>query len=169
MYIRDTIILGVVSSIIASLVFYLLMVLIKPKFIIADKICLKKVNNDEWDYIIKVVNLTHSFITNIDYSLIYCIEGKDGLKDIQTIKPHKEIIRNISKYSHKNTDYAVRLTFRINKEKYVLNENSHFIFTFQAYHSFSNAMKISKKVYGKDDLHEGIYETGKSTKILSNR
>lgn len=169
MDIQQTIILGIVSSVIASLVFYFLMILIKPRFIISGKICLKHVNNDEYDYIIKVANTTHSFITNVTYSLIYCEEGADGLKDIQTLKPLKAPITNISKYTRKNTDYAVRLTYRLNQSKYPLDDSSYFLFTFQAYHSFSNAMKIKKQLYTKNDLQEGIFETGKSTKILSHR
>lgn len=169
MDIQQTIILGIVSSVIASLVFYFLMILIKPRFIISDKICLKCINDDEYDYIIKVANTTHSFITNVTYSLIYCEEGADGLKDIQTLEPLKVPITNISKYTRKNTDYAVRLTYRLDKSKYPLDDLSYFLFTFQAYHSFSNAMKIKKQLYTKNDLQEGIFETGKSTKILSRR
>lgn len=166
---EQTIILGIVSSVIASLVFYSLMILIKPKFIISDKICLKKINDDEYDYIIKVVNTTHAFITNASYSLIYCEEGTDGLKDIQTLEPLKTPITNISKYTRKNTDYAVRLTYRLKKSDCLLDDSSYFLFTFQAYHSFSNAMRIKKQRYTKNDLQEGIFETGKSTKILSHR
>lgn len=169
MDIRQTILLGIVSSVIASLVFYFLMVLIKPRFIISDKICLKHINGDEYDYIIKVANTTHSFITNVNYSLIYCEVGTDGLKDIQTLEPLKAPITNVSKYTRKNTDYAVRLAYRLNKSDYPLDDSSYFLFTFQAYHSFSNAMKIKKQRYAKNDLQEGIFETGKSTKILSQR
>lgn len=127
------------------------------------------INDDEYDYIIKVANTTHSFITNVTYSLIYCEEGADGLKDIQTLVPLKAPITYISKYTRKNTDYAVRLTYRLNKSGYPLDDSSYFLFTFQAYHSFSNAMKIKKQLYTPNDLQEGIFETGKSTKILSHR
>lgn len=167
MSIQQTIILGVVSSAIASLVFYLWMILIKPRFIISDKICLKKVDDENTDYIIKIANTTRSFITNVTYSLIYCVESEDGLKDIKTVEPLKPPITHMNKYTNKNTDYAVRITYRLNREEYPLNDKAFFMFTFQAYHSFSNAMRISKKIYKKDDLQEGIFETGKSTKILS--
>lgn len=169
MDIQQTIIVGIVSSIIASLVFYSLMIMIKPRFIISDRICLKRVSEDEYDYIIKVANLTRSFITNVNYSLIYCEVREDGLKDIHTIAPLKPPIMNISKYSAKNTDYAVRLTYRIKNSEYKIDESSYFLFTFQAHHSFSNAMGIQEKIYLKSDLQEGIFETGKSTKILSQR
>lgn len=169
MNIQQTIVIGIISSIIASLVFYFLMILIKPRFIISEKICLKHFNSNECDYIIKIANTTHFFITNVTYSLIYCKEGPDGLKDIQTLEPYKAPITNISKYTRKNTDFAVRLTYRLEKAKFPLNDSSYFLFTFQANHSFSNAMRIKKQVYKMSDLQEGIFETGKSTKILSNR
>lgn len=167
MSIQQTIVLGIVSSAIASLVFYLWMILIKPRFIISDKICLKKVDDESTDYIIKIANTTRSFITNVTYSLIYCVEGQDGLKDIRAIEPLKPPITHMNKYTKKNTDYAVRITYRLKNEDYPLNDKAFFMFTFQAYHSFSNAMRISKKIYKNDDLQEGIFETGKSTKILS--
>ena len=152
MDIRETIIVGIISSIIASIVFYLWMILIKPRFIISDKICIKKTQDSEADYMVKVANTTRSFITNVSYSLLYCVEGEDGLKDICTIDPYKPPI-----------------TYKIDEEKFPLNENSFFMFTFQAYHSFSNAMKIEKRVFRKSDVQQGIFETGKSTKILSHR
>lgn len=167
MDVRQTIIIGIVSSAIASFVFYLWMILIKPRFIISDKICLKRIDEGKTDYIIKIANTTRSFITNISYSLIYCIEGEDGLKDIRTIEPLKPSITHMNKYTSKNTDYAVRITYRIDEKDYPLNDKAFFMFTFQAYHSFSNAMRITKKIYKRDDLQEGIFETGKSTKILS--
>ena len=169
MDIRETIIVGIISSIIASIVFYLWMVLIKPRFIISDKICIKKTQDSEADYMVKVANTTRSFITNVSYSLLYCVEGEDGLKDICTIDPYKPPITYMNKYSRSNTDYAVRITYKIDEEKFPLNENSFFMFTFQAYHSFSNAMKIEKRVFRKSDVQQGIFETGKSTKILSHR
>lgn len=167
MTIQQTIIVGIISSVIASLVFYLLMILIKPRFIIADKICRKKVSDTETDYIIKVVNTTRSFVTNIKYSLIYCVEDDDGIKEVQTIDPLKTPLANMNKYTRKNTDYAIRLTYRVKDEDYPMNDNSFLMFTFEAYHSFSNAMRIKKKIYFKDSIKDGIYETGRSTKILT--
>jgi hypothetical protein len=169
MSIQQTIVLGIISSVIASIVFYLWMILIKPRFIISDKICWSK-SDDEYDYLmVKVANTTRSFLTNLSYSLIYCVEGEDGLKDIKTIEPLKAPIKHMNKYTSKNTDYAVRITYKVKKDEYPLNDSTFFMFTFQAYHSFSNAMRIKKKTYYKNDMQNGIFETGRSTKILSHR
>lgn len=168
MGLQETIILGVISSIIASAVFYLLMVLIKPRFTISNKIS-KIVHHGYTDYIIKVVNTTRSVITNVNYSLQYCVEGQDEIVEVHSVEPFKKPILNMEKYNKKNTDYAVRITYRIKDGEYELKDNTHFEFTFQANHSFSNSLKIEKKTYRKDSVQEGIFETGKSTKILSTK
>ena len=59
MSMQQTIILGILSSTIASIVFYLWMVLIKPRFIISDKICKKRTKDGKIAYMIKVANTTH--------------------------------------------------------------------------------------------------------------
>lgn len=166
---QQTIIVGIISSIIASVVFYLLMILIKPKFIISDKISCVKVDDDYTDYMIKIVNTTRTVITNVSYSLVYCIEGQDGIIEVHSVKPLKSPVINIDKYTKKNTDYAVRITYRIKNGEYELKNNTYFDFTFQAYHSFSNAMKIKKQTYEKEALRYGIFETGKSTNILNSK
>ena len=167
MRLEETIILGIISSIIASIVFYLIMIFIKPRFIISDKIGCTKVDNEYVDYVIKIVNTTHAYITNIDYSLLYCIESDDGVVEIKIVEPLKTPLKNLDKYTKKNTDYAYRITYRIKKEDYPLNENTYFEFTFQANHSFSNAMKIKKSIYRKGSIMSGIFETGKSVKVLN--
>ncbi len=75
MSIEQTIIIGVISSIIASIVFYLLMILIKPRFAISEKISCVKVDDEYTDYMIKIVNKTRSVITNVNYMLTFCVEG----------------------------------------------------------------------------------------------
>ena len=150
MSVEQTIVIGIISSIIASIVFYLLMILIKPRFVISDKISCIKVDDEYMDYMIKIVNKTRSVITNVNYMLTYCVEGEDGIVEIYTVAPLKSPIMNIDKYTRKNTDYAVRITYRIRNGEYVLKENTFFDFTFQAYHSFSNAMRIKKQIFYKN-------------------
>ena len=120
MSVEQTIVIGIISSIIASIVFYLLMILIKPRFVISDKISCIKVDDEYMDYMIKIVNKTRSVITNVNYMLTYCVEGEDGIVEIYTVAPLKSPIMNIDKYTRKNTDYAVRITYRIRNGEYVL-------------------------------------------------
>lgn len=168
MNVQETILVGIISSVVASMVYYLLMISIKPRFIISDKMS-KTVCNGYTDYMIKVVNTTRSVITNINYSLEYCIEGPDGIIEVQNVKPLKSPLLNIDKYTKKNTDYAIRLTYRVKDGDFELKDNTYFEFTFQAYHSFSNSLKIKKKIYKTKSVMDGIFETGKSTKILSRK
>lgn len=168
MGLQETIIVGIISSIIASAVFYFLMILIKPRFIISDKMS-KRESEGYTYYMIKVVNTTRSVITNVNYSLQYCIEGPDGIVEVQHVEPLKKPLLNMVEYSRKHTDYAVRITYKIKNDEFPIKENTFFDFTFQAYHSFSNSLKIKKKRYGKDSVMKGIFETGKSTKILSTK
>ena len=169
MSIQETVLLGIISSIIASVVYYLLMIMIKPKFIISHKISKTPVDNEYTDYMIKVVNMTRTVITNVSYSLEYCIEGADDTIEVHTIEPLKKPLLNMDKYSRHNTDYAIRITYRIKNKDFPLDDNTYFDFTFQAYHSFSNSLRIKKRRFTCDSVMEGIFETGKSTKILSRK
>lgn len=58
MNIQQTIIIGVISSVIASVVFYLLMIGIKPRFIISDKMSMTPKDDGTVDYMVKVINKT---------------------------------------------------------------------------------------------------------------
>lgn len=166
---QDTIISGVISGVIASIVFYFLIFAIRPRFIISKKICRKQLGNGKTVHMIKVANITRSILTNIEYSLEYCTDGADDIKKCTVVTPIEKIpIININKYSLRNTDYAVRLSYDIDDATYPLNDTCYFIFTFRAYHSFSNTMKIKKVTYRNGSIQDGIFETGKSTKILSS-
>ena len=166
MTIAQTIILGIISSIVASLVFYLLVILIKPNFDVSSEISTTDISDDTIRCKIKVVNRSRSILTNISYSLVYCIEGQDGIKDYNTIKPAKKALTFIRQYQEDNSDYAVRLSFDINKNKYPLSKDVTFIFTFQATHSFSNSIRIKQCKYKVDNMINGLFETGLSTKII---
>ncbi len=166
MHIEETILLGTVSSVIASLVFYLWMILIKPRFDVSSKISVTDVAPNTVRCKVKVVNRTRAILTNVTYSFAYCIEGRDGIKDYNVIKPAKEPLTFIKQYQKHDTDYAVRLSFDLDKSKYPLNDNVTLIFTFQASHSFSNSVRIKRVSYRLNDMVDGLFETGLSTNIL---
>lgn len=221
MGIQQTIILGIISSVIASIVFYFWMFLLKPKFIISNELRIAHSENkdeeEKYDfYEIKIVNKTRTFLTNIDYSLMYCNKVKNGVIDAITLEPQKEKITFINKYSKKlgvykifkpfwnfikskkrlfcknlkmsiflkkiktsefygrfkflkffeeDDDYAIRLLFKIEKGKCPLKNSSCFMFTFQAYHSFSNTLKLKTKIYEKEDVKQGDFKSGIDIKI----
>lgn len=164
----STIIGGVVSGVIASICFTVFLLLIKPKVRISDQICIESIGNDDRVYRIKIVNHTFAMLTNLRYVLHYCKIHGDGINTVTEISPRKTPLISIDKFSlsKRNTDYAVRVSYDIDKEKYPLNDNSKLIFTFMADHALSNTTTCIKKEYFFSDIVEGVFESDKSVKII---
>lgn len=163
------IISGLISGFISSLLVYVMMWGIRPKFVISNKICRKKLNDGRTVHMVKVANLSRAFLTDIEYSLEYCTVGDDDRNRRQVIEPIETTpVICIDKYSEDNTDYAIRFVYEIDEKKYDIKNQNYFLFTFCAHHSFSNAMKIKRVIYRNDAIQDGVFETGKSIKILSS-
>lgn len=163
----NQILIGIVSGIVASIFFTMFMLLIRPHVKISSKIAVKRGKSKSL-YKIKVVNLTHWMLTNVKYSLLYCVDYPDRTTDVSTIEPLKKEFNTINKYSwfDKQASYALRLSYEVDEEKYPLNENARLEFTFLADHSISNTTTCKKVDYSVKDLQEGVFETGKSVNIL---
>lgn len=164
-------VVGIISGLVSSFCFFAIMFLIKPNVIIADKIC-KNIDRNEIVYKVKVVNKSHAMLTNLDYSLYYKIEGKDGIHELIEIPPCKSPIVFIKKYDRKDkdADYAIRISYKVNLDQYPILANTKFVFNFIASHSTTGSAKSVIKEYKADDIIEnGLYETGKSVKIISKR
>ncbi len=155
---------GVVSGLVASACFFFFMLIVRPKIKIADKLCKDPENNHI--YRIKVVNKSRAILNNLHYSLHYCVDKGDGIKEVEEIPPRKTTLSFIDKYRSfgKCDDYAVRISYDI--EKYVLDSNSVLEFSIMANHSLSSTMSCKKKVFRADDIQIGHYETGKSMRII---
>ena len=162
----DQLIIGVVSGVVASVCFSLFLIMVRPKLMISDKLCQ---SNDETNvYRIKIVNKSMAILNNIHYSLHYCRDLGDGIKEIEEIAPRKTKVSFIDKYSwlDKDGDYAVRISYVIDTAKYPMDDGAYLEFNIMASHSLSNTMRCVKKVYAKKDIQLGFFETGKSMKIL---
>lgn len=168
MGIGSSIVIGVVSGIIASLCYALFLLLIKPRIRISDEICLENAGESGVVYRIKVVNHTRAMLTNLKYELTYCKMHGDGINTVTEIKPMKAPLISIDPFTYKkdNTDYAVRLSFAIDPIKYPLNDKCKYVFTFIASHSLSNTTTCIKKEYYAQDIVEGVFESDKSIKII---
>ena len=165
----DSIISGVVSGVIASVVFFVMLLFVRPNLKVSEGMTSRMLNDGTLEIKIKIVNKTLSMLTNVSYSLYYCKEGKDGIHLIEELDPKKRPITSVSKYSFKkdNTDYAVRLTYNIDPDKYILFDNTKFIFVIMCNHAVSNTTKCIQKEYRKEDvIQNGVFETDKSMKIL---
>lgn len=158
---------GIVSGIVASVCFSIIMFAIRPRFKVSKQIAVSR--GELSIYKIKVVNTSRSMLTNVRYSLHYCVDYTDGTSDISEIDPKKSKLDIISRYSRSDeqASYAVRISYKIDESKYPMMDNTRLIFTILADHAYSNTTTCKKIDYKKEDLVEGIFETKKSTQILS--
>lgn len=108
----NVVIVGVFSSLIASIVYALLSFGIKPKIKISDKICVTQNQNGSSTYKIKVVNTSRFQLVNVLYHLDYGFSGRDDISYITEILPQKPPITTITRNNRKNIDYALRVTYR---------------------------------------------------------
>ncbi|MCH5297798.1 MAG: hypothetical protein J1E85_09020 [Ruminococcus sp.] len=164
-------IVGIISGLVSSFCFFVIIFLIKPKIIVADKICKNIVGNDVI-YKIKIVNKSHAMLTNLNYSLYYKIEGKDGVHEIFEIPPSKSPIVFVDKYDRNDTDadYAVRISYNVDASQFPIKDNTKFVFNLIASHSTTGSAKSVVKEYKAENIIEnGLYETGKSVKIINKR
>lgn len=158
---------AVITGVVASIVYSLILLVIRPKVKISKEICMSKNTDGTMVYKIKVVNKSFAMLTNLKYSLYYCVEHGDGNETITEIKSRKTSILNINRYrlAEDKTDYAVRISYLIDPREYPVNDNCSFRFSFIADHALSNTTRSLSKVYRKEDIIEGNFQMGATTKI----
>ncbi len=162
----NVILTGVISSIIASLMYALVSFFIRPRIETSNVMCVTQ-ENGETIYRVKIVNKTHARLMNVFYSLDYCEDLGDDRSFLTDIPTRKGIVTTIEKMNNKTTDYAVRVSFIIDEKKFPLNDNTRFIFTITATHPFSNTSVCKKTVYKKADIKRNAqFQTGKSMNFL---
>lgn len=166
--IYSAILTGVISGIIASVFFMLILLKIKPKVSISQEICISRTKEGKEVHQIKVVNNTRAMLVNVKYSLHYCEVYGDGIVTIHHIEALKSPITTITKYDKKDklSKYAVRLSYDLDEEKYPLDENHKLLFTFLADHAVSNTTKSMEVEYYAKDVKRGVFESGTSTKVM---
>ena len=104
----DQLIIGVISGVVATLCFSAFLMIIKPNVEVSPEIC--KDPNDDNVYRIKFVNKSKFVLNNLHYSLHYCEDAGDGIKEIQEIAPRRPRLSFISPYRRKGPDdYAIRV------------------------------------------------------------
>lgn len=159
-----SIVSGIISGLIASSIMFLLLLMIKPRIKVSDKMC---VDPSDCRCRIKVVNQSKFNLLDVKYTLLYCSKRGDGIVDIFEIEPAKSPVESMNKFDKGNPDhpYALRISYDL-KEHLPLRDKSYFEFTIRARHSFSNAVVFIKKKYGKEDLIKGHFETKSSMTIL---
>lgn len=167
----ESLLIGVVSGIVSSLIIYFLVFKIKPNVKISTQIAKSYDENNNAVYRVKIVNASKFAIYNLRYSLEYCNEGSDGIIFLESIPSRKGVLNYISKNKKEDTTdkHAVRISYDFNEQKFALDDSSYLRFTFIATHGFTNTTQYIEKNFYKKDIIEGSFETGNSLKILVNK
>lgn len=162
----DTVLIGIISGVIASFCYSVAMMLIRPKVKISDDVAEK----DGISYI-KIVNRTIATVTNLQYSLHYCEYHHDGSVSLVEIPPRKEPLKIMKKnrfWKKSDTDNAIQITYELDKSKYALDsENKKLMFDVIGSHVFSGTTTYATKTYTSVDVVHAVFESGNSTKTIS--
>lgn len=162
----DTVLIGIISGVIASFCYSVAMMLIRPKIKISDEVAEK----DGISYI-KIVNKTVATVTNLQYSLHYCEYHHDGSVSLVEIPPRKEPLKVMKKnrfWKKSDTDNAIQVTYEFDKSEYVLDSTKKkFMFDVIGSHVFSGTTTFATKTYTSEDVVQAVFESGNSTKTIS--
>ena len=156
-------IIGVLSGLIASITFFLLLCKIKPVVVISDDIC-RDLHDDLFR--IKVVNKSKFDLIDVKYSLYACYRSGDGTIDVKEICPVKSKLEFVHSYSPsgKSSDYAIRISYKLTD--YINEKYNCFLFTFYSKHSLSGTGSFIRKEYTKDNIKCGKFQLKESTEII---
>lgn len=168
MSISQTLIIGIVSGVIASLLFLLALFFLKPSIQISDKIC----TNNEYGksyYFIKTINKTWWTVYDIkvELSLLQPSPTKGGIiYKVDKIELRREPPFQIPPYSKKDKDafYAVLFSTESDLDE-LWTEKTHCLkVVISARHNFSGFSNIFTKEYFSKEhaIHKGKFEFGKS-------
>lgn len=163
----EAILAGFVSGLIASVVFFVFLQIVKPRLKVS-----KKISRGEKDgrtlYRIKVVNKSLSMVCNLKYTLYYCSENTERLVNIQEIEPAKAPFTTIRgrRKRDKHNEHAVRLSYYFDEDLYPLEDGTYLKFVITANHSVTSTLRAVTRIYTKDDVETGGFETGDSFHIL---
>lgn len=162
----DTVLIGIISGVIASFCYSVAMMLIRPKIKISDEIAEK----DGICYI-KIVNKTVATVTNLQYSLHYCEYHHDGSISIIEIPPRKEPLKIMKKnrfWKKGDTDNAIQITYELDQSNYILDrKEKKLMFDVIGSHVFSGTTTFATKTYAGKDVVQAVFESGNSTKTIS--
>ena len=163
----ETILTGVISGLIASVVFFIFLQIVKPRLKVSKQVS-RSENNGRILYRIKVVNRSLSMICNLKYTLYYCSKNTERLVNIQEIEPAKSPFTTIKgrRKKDKHNEHAVRISYYFDEEQYPLKNGMYLKFVITANHSVTSTLKAVTRVYTEDDVITGSFETGDSFHII---
>ena len=171
MEVTTGIVTGILAGLIASAIFYLMMHIIRPKILLSDKICRRKIDDNGNELIeVKVVNKTKAMLMNSKYSMYLETVYEDNLIDIEEVKPVKSNLKCIERYNRKDEKarYAVRFSYSINREL-LKQKGVRLSFVIFGKHAWSNTSSYVRKIYQVKDIVDGIFQKGTSLDIILNK
>jgi hypothetical protein len=167
------IIIGVLSSIVASLIFLLFLSSVKPKIIISEQIAKSKSSKGELVYKIKVINKTRRPIMDIRASLhivtLTVIPG-GSLRETKEILLKRSEIMGLEKFDKKDKEGNYAFNFLTYEDIENIWDDTHSYLRFRIYaiDSLSRFGKVFIKDYytKRNVIKGGEFEAGESLKVL---
>lgn len=174
-----SLIVGVLSGLVASVIYMIIMNTIKPKIKIAEDLAVEVLPENKFIIRVKIVNKTRQALANINYSLSYYIQTNPDNWKVCVLEPRQtQPIPIVGKYRKKATDNEIRISYMFDLNKiedpnrtindYGFNEKSEmvipvankFVFNIVASHPFTNATACSIEEYKMQHLIKGTYIEG---------
>ena len=174
-----SIIIGVISSVVASFIFLIAIRLLKPKIKIAPNITKSRANSGKIIYVIKIMNRSRRSIINVQakLQLIYTSHVSGGpvvtSKDL-TLK-RNEIFQiqayGKSKEKKEKADYGFRFITYDNIEQLIKSKPKEYKIRLSIIcnDELTGLGKVFTKVFEPDDIVEGRFKQGDTFKIIKDK
>ncbi len=167
-----SVIVGVLSSLVASLLFLMFLFTLRPNIAIGD--CIAKTHEDGKPvYLIKVINKTWGRIYDVHAQVVHIkfenVNGGQNVysKPLTLLKSHIWSVNRIkNKLNDPNAEFAILFVCTDDLESIWINETM-IEFRVMAKHSFSGFSKIHKRRFykKKSTVKEGSFKFGNSFDI----
>ena len=164
------VLIGILSSIIASILFLWFLTKIRPQLEISDQIAKERSLEGKTIYKIKVINKTSHPIINIKAQLLLVtptVVPGGILMETKKIPLKKSEVMYIEKFdrSDEEAKYAFRFVTYEDIEN-IWENNKELLFRIMATHSVSGFTKVfEKKYYNKKSIKEGEFKIGEEMDI----
>lgn len=156
---------GVISGLIASLVLFIFLLMIKPRIKVSGKLCLA---SDGVTYRVKVINCSRVNLIDVKYTLHICKPLGGGIIDVEEILPAKRPIESIRAKRSASADpeasYAMCISYDLGSHS--LSPGAYYLFTICARHSWSGAVSLREQRYDQSQIERGQFETRDSMNIV---
>ena len=166
-----SVVAGIISGLIASGVWFIIVKTVKPKVEISDCICKKKWKKRKCIYQIKMINLSKVMITEVRVSFQFFAKQQNGNFVACELKPIDDSFNTIDRYRKEDKmgdGFAIIMQYSIDEHRFNIdnaNQNK-FVFEFSARHGLSGTVIYKKVEYNNvNQIKEGSFKQGKNLGI----